>query len=124
MIEAAANTPADPSTQDRMVAAQAEQMEAAAEQELFARQQQARGLSGAGGAGSRADPHAPSLNVAGQIADTRACPCQRSCGVRTATSVNRDFKSAGAICASEARPHRTVTAVRAPDVAPMNVIAA
>jgi hypothetical protein len=41
VIEAAANAPADPSMQDRMVAAQAAQMEQAAEQELAARDQRA-----------------------------------------------------------------------------------
>ena len=38
-IEAAANAPVDPSNQDRMVAAQAAQMEQAAEQQLAAEQQ-------------------------------------------------------------------------------------
>jgi SprA-related family len=42
-IQAAANAPVDPSTQDRMVAAQAAQMEADAEAEIFAEQQ--RGYS-------------------------------------------------------------------------------
>jgi hypothetical protein len=44
IIQAAANAPADPSTQDRMVAAQAAGMEAAAEAQIFAEQQ--RGGSG------------------------------------------------------------------------------
>lgn len=39
VIQAAANAPADPSSQDRMVAAQAAQMEQAAQQELAARNQ-------------------------------------------------------------------------------------
>ena len=39
VIQAAANAPVDPSTQDRMVAAQAAQMEAAAELQMFAQQQ-------------------------------------------------------------------------------------
>lgn len=42
VIEAAANAPADPSTQDRMVAAAAAQMEANAQQELSAAQQRIR----------------------------------------------------------------------------------
>jgi hypothetical protein len=41
IIEAAANAPADPSSQDRAVAAAAAQMEAAAERELSADQQRA-----------------------------------------------------------------------------------
>jgi hypothetical protein len=40
VIQAAANAPADPSSQDRMVAAQAAQMEAAAELQLAAQQRQ------------------------------------------------------------------------------------
>jgi hypothetical protein len=39
VIQAAANAPADPSTQDRMAAAQAAQMEATAEAQIFAQQQ-------------------------------------------------------------------------------------
>jgi len=39
IIQAAANAPVDPSSQDRMVAAQAARMEAAAERELSAEQQ-------------------------------------------------------------------------------------
>lgn len=42
IIQAAANAPADPSTQDRMVAAQAAQMEAEAQAEIFAQQHQAQ----------------------------------------------------------------------------------
>jgi hypothetical protein len=41
VIQTAANALADPSTQDRMVAAQAARMEAAAEAEIFAQQQRA-----------------------------------------------------------------------------------
>jgi len=40
IIEAAANAPVDPSTQDRRVAAEAAQMEASAEAQVFAQQQQ------------------------------------------------------------------------------------
>jgi hypothetical protein len=42
IIQAAANAPADPSTQDRAVAAQAAQMEASAEAQIFAQQQRGR----------------------------------------------------------------------------------
>lgn len=41
IIQAAANAPADPSTQDRMVAAQAARMEADAERQILAQKQQA-----------------------------------------------------------------------------------
>jgi SprA-related family len=44
-IQAAANAPADPSTQDRMVAAQAAGMEADAEAQIFAEQQRGSGYS-------------------------------------------------------------------------------
>lgn len=50
IIQAAANAPADPSTQDRMVAAQAAQMEADAEAQIFAEQQQGRSGQGQQGA--------------------------------------------------------------------------
>ena len=42
IIQAAANAPADPSSQDRMVAAQAAQMEAEAELQISAQQRQVR----------------------------------------------------------------------------------
>ncbi|HEV8040995.1 MAG TPA: putative metalloprotease CJM1_0395 family protein [Bryobacteraceae bacterium] len=45
VIQAAANAPVDPSTQDRRVAAEAAQMEAAAEAQIFAQQRSGLGYS-------------------------------------------------------------------------------